>query len=120
MTIRYAAFLGVLALAPAMVAQGVRQPDKVLYDTAIQDVQHGRYERARLTLQTLINTYDTSEFIPPAKFALADSWYREGGAKGLAQSEKECKDLIALFPNTPAAANAQQLLKKIQDAGKAK
>ena len=65
------------------------QPDKVLFDKAIKDIEHSNFEVARLTLNTLINTYDTSEYIAKAKLAIADSWYREGGAHGLAQAEAE-------------------------------
>src|SRR5665213_2249783 len=67
------------------------QPDKVLFDRAIHDIEHGNYEVARLTLNTLINTYDTSEYLAKAKLAIADSWYREGGTHGLSQAEAEYK-----------------------------
>jgi outer membrane protein assembly factor BamD len=48
--------------------------------------------------------------------AIADSWYREGGTRGLAQAEAECKDLIKFYPDGPEASKAKELLKKIQDA----
>ena len=106
-----------IALFPAfLIAQGAGQPDRVLYDSAIGDIQHKRFERARLTLQTLTNTYATSEYLSPAKLAIADSWYREGGARGLAQAEAECKDLILFYPAGAEASKAKELLKKIQDA----
>ena len=106
-----------IALFPAfLIAQGAGQPDRVLYDSAISDIQHNRFERARLTLQTLANTYSTSEYLAPAKLAIADSWYREGGTRGLAQAEAECKDLIKFYPDGPEASKAKELLKKIQDA----
>ena len=62
---------------------------------------------ARLTLNTLINTYDTSEYLAKAKLAIADSWYREGGAHGLAQAEAEYKDFILFYPNMEEAAESQ-------------
>src|ERR1051326_2476065 len=71
------------------ITKDTQQPDKVLFDKAINDIERGRYEVARLTLNTLINTYDTSEYLAKAKLAVADSWYREGGAHGLAQAEAE-------------------------------
>jgi outer membrane protein assembly factor BamD len=71
------------------IAKVTEQPDKVLFDRAINDIEHSRYEIARLTLQTLINTYDSSEYLAKAKLAIADSWFREGGAHGLAQAEAE-------------------------------
>jgi outer membrane protein assembly factor BamD len=79
-----------------------------LFDKAIHDVEHSRYEIARLTLQTLINTYDTSEYLAKAKLAIADSWYREGGAHGLAQAEAEYKDFILFYPQMEESAEAQE------------
>jgi outer membrane protein assembly factor BamD len=90
------------------ITKDTKQPDKVLYDRAINDIEHGRYEIARITLNTLINTYDQSEFLAKAKLAVADSWYREGGASGLAQAEAEYKDFILFYPAMEEAAESQQ------------
>lgn len=89
------------------ITKDTQQPDKVLFDKAIHDMEHSRYEIARLTLQTLINTYDSSEYLAKAKLAIADSWYREGGAHGLAQAEAEYKDFILFYPAMEEAAEAQ-------------
>src|SRR5271165_5694505 len=62
------------------ISKDTLQPDKILFDRAIKDIEHGNYESARIVLNTLINTYDTSEYLAKAKLAIADSWYREGGA----------------------------------------
>src|SRR5438270_5185224 len=86
---------------------GSKQPDKVLFDRAMDALKHNRYDVGRLTLQTLINTYPDSEFIARAKLAVADSWYAEGGSTALQQSEVEYKDFITFFPNMPEAAEAQ-------------
>jgi outer membrane protein assembly factor BamD len=89
------------------IAKDTQQPDKVLFDKAINDIEHSRFEIARLTLQTMINTYDTSEYLAKAKLAIADSWFREGGAHGLAQAEAEYKDFILFYPTMEEAAEAQ-------------
>ncbi len=89
------------------ITKDTQQPDKILFDKAIADIERGRYEIARLTLQTLINTYDTSEFLAKAKLAIADSWYREGGSHGLAQAEAEYKDFILFYPTLEEAPEAQ-------------
>jgi outer membrane protein assembly factor BamD len=89
------------------ITKDTQQPDKVLFDTAIDDIEHSRFERARLTLQTLMNTYDTSEYLAKAKLAVADSWYREGGGHGLAQAEAEYKDFILFYPSMEESAEAQ-------------
>ena len=60
---------------------GSKQPDKVLFDRAMDQLKHNRYDQARMILQTLINTYSDSEFIARAKLAVADSWYAEGGSR---------------------------------------
>jgi outer membrane protein assembly factor BamD len=89
------------------ITKDTQQPDKVLYDKAIKDLEKGRYEIARLTLNTLMNTYDSSEFMAKAKLAIADSWYREGGAGGMAQAEQEYKDFILFYPTMEEAAESQ-------------
>ena len=86
---------------------GSKQPDKVLFDKAMDAMRHNRFDVARLTLQTLINTYPDSEFIARAKLAVGDSWYAEGGTAALAQAEQEYDDFKTFFPNMPEAAEAQ-------------
>src|ERR1700676_2776878 len=90
------------------ITKDTKQPDKVLFDRAISDIEHGRYEVARITLNTLINTYDQSESLAKAKLAVADSWFREGGAAGLAQAEAEYKDFILFYPTMEEAAESQE------------
>src|SRR5262245_33405073 len=89
------------------ITKDTQQPDKVLFDKAINDIEHSRFEVARLLLQNLINTYDTSEYLAKAKLAIADAWYREGGAHGLANAEAEYKDFILFYPMMEESAEAQ-------------
>ncbi len=90
-----------------------KQPDKVLFDRAEDAIKHGKYDIARLSLQTLINTYPDSEYVARAKLAIGDSWYNEGGAAAYAQAESEYKDFITFFPNMPEAAEAQMKIANI-------
>jgi outer membrane protein assembly factor BamD len=108
--------LGALAFSAACTNKKVKnpianidskQPDKVLFDRSMDALKHNRFDVARLTLQTLINTYPDSEFIARAKLGVADSWYVEGGSAALAQAENEYRDFITFFPNMPEAAEAQ-------------
>jgi outer membrane protein assembly factor BamD len=89
------------------ITKDTMQPDKILFDRAINNIEHGNYLAARLTLNTLINTYDTSEYLAKAKLAIADSWFREGDAHGLAQAEIEYKDFILFYPQMEEAAESQ-------------
>ncbi|HEY0785080.1 MAG TPA: outer membrane protein assembly factor BamD [Acidobacteriaceae bacterium] len=84
-----------------------RQPDKELYDKAMLALKKGKFDVARLDLQTLLNTYPDSEYQMRAKLTVGDTWYREGGTAAMAQAEQEYKDFITFFPNTPEAAEAQ-------------
>src|SRR3954462_2595715 len=84
-----------------------KQPDKVLFDRAMDAMKSRKYDVARLSLQTLINTYPDSEYLSRAKLAIGDSWYYEGGSAAWAQAENEYKDYQTFFPNTPEAAEAQ-------------
>jgi outer membrane protein assembly factor BamD len=86
---------------------GSKQPDKVLFDRSMNAMKHNKFDVARMTLQTLINTYPDSEFIARAKLAVADSWYAEGGSTAMQQAEIEYKDFKTFFPNMPEAAEAQ-------------
>src|SRR5215471_16338000 len=90
------------------ITKDTQQPDKVLFDKAIADIERSRFEVARLTLNTLMNTYDTSEYMAKAKLAIADSWYREGGSHGMAQAEAEYKDFILFYPHMEESAEAQE------------
>jgi len=83
------------------------QPDKVLYDRAMDDIKHGRQEVGRLNMQTLINTYPDSEYLAKAKLAIADSYYKEGGTANTTQAVQGYKDFIVFFPFLPEASYAQ-------------
>lgn len=114
-------FVLVLIIALAVIGGGCRknkavnpianldskQPDKVLYDRAIEQLKKNRFDQARIILQTLINTYPDSEYIARAKLSVADSWYHEGTTSALLQAEAEYKDFQTFFPNMPEAAEAQ-------------
>jgi outer membrane protein assembly factor BamD len=84
-----------------------KQPDKELFEKARVAMQKGKFDVARLDLQTLLNTYPESEYQMRAKLMVGDSWFKEGGTAALTQAEAEYKDFITFFPNQPEAAEAQ-------------
>src|SRR5450631_2877580 len=84
-----------------------KQPDKELFDKALLAMKKGKFDVARLDLQTLLNTYPESEYQMRAKLLVGDSWFKEGGTAALTQAEAEYKDFITFFPNQPEAAEAQ-------------
>ncbi len=120
--IGWALLVGVLLFSAAACTNKVKnpianvdskQPDKVLFDRAMDAMKHNKFDVSRLTLQTLINAYPDSEYIARAKLAVGDSWYAEGTTAALAQAEAEYKDFITFFPNMPEAAEAQMKIADI-------
>ena len=83
------------------------EPDKVLYQRAIEAMKKARYTEARLDFQTLINTYPDSEYLAKAKLGTADSFYKEGGTSNLTQAVEEYKNFIVFFPFLDEASYAQ-------------
>jgi outer membrane protein assembly factor BamD len=90
-----------------LAGRASKQPDKELFDKAMTAMKKGKFDVARLDLQTLLNTYPESEYQMRAKLAVGDSWFKEGGTAALTQAEAEYKDFITFFPNQPEAAEAQ-------------
>lgn len=93
--------------ANPLAAVNSKQPDKELYDKAMVALKKGRFDVARLDLQTLLNTYPNSEYQMRAKLAVGDAWFKEGGTAALAQAEAEYEDFITFFPTAPEAAEAK-------------
>lgn len=88
-------------------ADTTAEPDKVLYDRAMNDIKSGHETVARFSLQTLLNTYPDSEFVAKAKLAIADSYYKDGTTEGLEQAINEYKDFITFFPYLDESSYAQ-------------
>jgi len=88
--------------APAM-----DEPDRVLYEKALKLMEKHNYSVAQVTLQTLISTYPDSDYFPKAKYALAESYYREGGRENLDSAEAAFKDFIIYFRDSDLADDAQ-------------
>lgn len=84
-----------------------KQPDKTLFDRAMDSMKKGRYQETRTLLETLINAYPDSEYIARAKLAMGDAWYAEGGSAAWKQAELQYKDFQTFFPNMPESAEAQ-------------
>jgi outer membrane protein assembly factor BamD len=83
------------------------EPDRVLFERSMRDLEKSRFTVARLDLQTLISTYPDSEFLPQAKYAMAESFYREATSTALTQAENNFKDYITFFPTSELADDAQ-------------
>src|SRR5712692_1113903 len=77
--------------------------DKELFRQGVEAIRKGNYDEGRILLNTMINTYSDSPMIKMAKLSIADSYYFQGGSKGLAQAEVEYRDWIQFFPDDQLA-----------------
>jgi outer membrane protein assembly factor BamD len=77
--------------------------DLELYRQGVDAIRKGNFDEGRILLNTMINTYSDSPMIKMSKISIADSYYLQGGSKGLAQAEVEYRDWIQFFPDDPLA-----------------
>jgi outer membrane protein assembly factor BamD len=77
--------------------------DRELYRAGVDAIRKGSFDEGRILLNTMINTYSESPMIKMAKLSIADSYYLQGGSKGLAQAEIDYRDWIQFFPDDPLA-----------------
>jgi outer membrane protein assembly factor BamD len=109
-------FVAVLALALPFAACGGKAKTKLtleeakgpgrdleLYRQGVDAIRKGNFDEGRILLNTMINTYSDSPMIKMSKISIADSYYLQGGSKGLAQAEVEYRDWIQFFPDDPLA-----------------
>jgi outer membrane protein assembly factor BamD len=89
---------------------GIVEQDRELYETAMQFLKKNRFIAARLALQTLLDTYQDSEFGPQAKYAYAETFYRESGHSALMSAEVEFRQFITFFPDHELSDDAQLMV----------
>jgi outer membrane assembly lipoprotein YfiO len=90
----------------AKLQKSVAPPDKTLFETGSNYLKSGQYIKARLAYQNLIQTYPDSDLSAEAYFAIADSYYDEGGTENLLNAEEQYGNFIVFFPTHPKAVDA--------------
>ena len=91
------------------------QTDEVLFHKATVAAQHSRHAEARSLMETLINSHPDSDYVPLAKFGIANAWYAEGSYQ---QAELEYRDFVTFFPNRPEVTEARTRIAFIDSAKK--
>lgn len=94
---------------------------QVLFNTGVQDVEAGRLERARLTLQTLINTYPYDPLVPDAKAQIEAIKLYEEGQDRLRQGRFEAAEftfqtLVSVYPESSLVTPAEAAMHKAAQA----
>ena len=96
-------------------AQSSNDSDKTLFERGTGALKSSEFTQARSLMERLINSYPDSQYVPLAKFSIADAWYAEGNFK---QAELEYRDFVAFFPNRPEVAEARMRLESIRTKSK--
>ena len=84
--------------------------DRELYQEAMAALKKSRFTEARIVLQVLLETYENSEYSAQAKYAVAESFYREAGHSNLLAAESEFRKFITFFPDHDLADDAQIMI----------
>lgn len=87
--------------------EGAAAPDTQLFENGMTYLDKSQHIKARLSFQTLINTYPDSEFTPASFLGIADSYYEEGGTQNFLQAEAQYKDFLIFYPTHEMADDAQ-------------
>ena len=88
--------------------------DNDLYGRAMNEFQRQGFQSGRLLLQQLINAYHSSDYLPMAKYQLAESFYNEGTPSSLRQAATEFTEFVTFFPSSALSKLAKQQLLRIQ------
>lgn len=102
-----AGFLVSCGQKSAGLQEGAVAPDTQLFENGMEYLEKSQFIKARLSFQTLINTYPDSEYTPASFLAIADSYYDEDGTENLLQAEAQYKDFLIFYPTHEMADDAQ-------------
>lgn len=117
-----------MAVAQAPQTMG---DEVVLYEQGVKQIEAGQFEKARLSLQTLLNTYPGTPLRTQARAAIRTSWVRQGIADPdpmllfqeaqtrAAAGKREAallayQTLLNLYPSSDYAAKAQRAVEVLQ------
>jgi outer membrane protein assembly factor BamD len=100
-----------LMLVDGSQAQSSDDADRTLFDRGAGALKSSEFVQARCVMESLIDIYPDSQYVPLAKFSIADAWYAEGNFK---QAELEYRDFVTFFPNRPEVAEARMRMKRIR------
>src|ERR1035438_1338742 len=115
-------FLGLSLLAATLTFADAPSTGsaRLLYDTGIRQTEAGKFEVARLTLQTLVDTYPKDPLALQAKGAIdATLLFEEGQARTKAGKYETARlafeTLIAVYPENPLAERAKPAIETIAE-----
>ena len=103
-------------LAPALgcatggepdIATLASNSDQVIWEAGQKAFEKKQWENARQHFRRIIDGFPNSEYGPPARLALADSHFKEGGVANYVLAAGAYREFLTFFPSHPRSDYAQ-------------
>jgi outer membrane protein assembly factor BamD len=111
--VRYALVAGLLAGGcahgggKADLATLTSNSDQVIWEAGQKALKKHDYEAARQHFKRIIEAFPQSEFGPPARLAVGDTYFQEGGTANYILAIGAYREFLTLFPSHPKSDYAQ-------------
>ncbi|HVR69760.1 MAG TPA: outer membrane protein assembly factor BamD [Vicinamibacteria bacterium] len=81
--------------------------DQVIWEAGQKAYQKKQWDNARQHFRRIIDGFPTSEFGPPARLALGDTYFQEGGTGNSILAVGAYREFLTLYPSHPRSDYAQ-------------
>lgn len=110
---RLAAVLALLALAgcgsggPVDIATLASNSAQVVWEAGQKAAEKKQWDAARQHFRRVIDGFPQSELVPPARLALGESYFKEGGTANWILAAGSFREFLTFYPSHPRADYAQ-------------
>jgi outer membrane protein assembly factor BamD len=81
--------------------------DQVIWEAGQKAFQKKQWDNARQHFRRIIDGFPSSEYGPPARLALADTYFQEGGTGNYIMAVGAYREFLTLYPSHPKSDYAQ-------------
>jgi outer membrane protein assembly factor BamD len=81
--------------------------DQVIWEAGQKAFQKKQWDNARQHFRRIIDGFPSSEYGPPARLALADTYFQEGGTGNYILAVGAYREFLTLYPSHPRSDYAQ-------------
>lgn len=81
--------------------------DQVIWDAGQKAFEKRQWENARQHFKRIVEGFPQSQFGPPARLALGDSYFQEGGTGNYILAVSAYREFLTFFPSHPRSDYAQ-------------
>ena len=112
LTVAFALLLaaGCASRTGRIAPQGTAEPDKLLFDRGMQELNEERWLVAREFFKQVTETYTQSPYRPDSKLGVGDTYLGENTAEALIYAINEFREFLQYYPTNPRADYAQYKL----------